>query len=412
MDRQPEVRDGAAVRDDRAAQDARARAGDAANPTPDGLLPEAAPFAKAEEARPRARGWRALLQRRGPRRLLMWGVPLLIVLAGSYVYLTGGRYVSTDDAYVKAGMVTVSADVAGRVVEIDVRENQPVRQGDVLFRLDDRPYRYALDRAQANLEQTRLQVEQLRASWRQKQAELQSARDTVTFQQRQYDRNKALIATKAVSQMALDQAFQALQVAQQSVASIEQQIAGILASLGGKPDIAVDEHPLVRQAWAQSDQAKLDFERVVIRAPVDGIASKVESLQVGQYLSVGTPAFALVATRLWVEANFKETELTHMAPGNAATVTVDTYPGKTFKARVESIGAATGSEFSILPPQNATGNWVKVTQRLPVRVAILDADPKFPLRAGMSVTVEVDTQYRRPAMTLFDGAVAGPGSTQ
>jgi membrane fusion protein (multidrug efflux system) len=358
-------------------------------------------------AEPAPRGWRAALRRRGTRRLLMWGVPLLIVLAGGYVYLTGGRYVATDDAYVKAGTVTVSADVAGRVIAIDVKENQRVAKGDVLFRLDDRTYRYALERAEANLAQVRLQVEQLRASLRQKQSELQAAKDTLDFQSRQFERSKALVGNRTVSQATFDQARQAVQTAWQNVAAIEQQIAGVLASLGGDANIATEKHPLVQQAQAQVDQARLDLDRVVVRAPLDGVASRVESLQVGQYLNVGAAAFALVSTRVWIEANFKETELTHMAIGNTATVTVDTYPGKTFTARIESIGAATGSEFSILPPQNATGNWVKVTQRLPVRVAIENPDPARPLRAGMSVTVEVDTQYRRPALALIEDALAG-----
>ncbi len=353
-------------------------------------------------------GWRTLLRRRGPRRILMWGVPLLIVLAGAYAYLTGGRYVSTDDAYVKAGMVTVSADVAGRVIEIAVRENQRVTKGEVLFRIDDRAYRYARERAQANLAQARLQVDQLRASYRQRQAELQSARDMLDFQTRQYERNRALVASKNVSQSAYDQARQAMQAAQQSVASTQQQIAGILASLGGDANIATEKHPMVQQAQAQVDQAQLDLDRVVVRAPVDGVASRVESLQVGQYLNVGAAAFAVVYSRVWIEANLKENELTHMAVGNTAIVTVDTYPGKTFTARIESIGAATGSEFSILPPQNATGNWVKVTQRLPVRVVIEGREAGRPLRAGMSATVEVDTQYRRPALALIENAFAGP----
>jgi len=369
----------------------------------------AAARAAAAAAEPEEGRLRRALRRRAVRRLAMWGVPLLVVLAGAYLYITGGRYVSTDDAYVKSAIVTVSSDVAGRVVAIAVRDNQRVRRGEVLFRLDERPYQFALERAQANLAQSRLQVDALRANYRQKQAELKAAQETLDFQQRQYERNKALVATRAVSQATYDAARNAVSVAQQNVVSLEQQIASILASLGGKPDGQTDEHPLVRQAAAQVDQAALDLERTAIRAPADGVAAKVESLQVGQYLNIGAPAFALVSAQVWIEANFKETELTHMRAGNAATVVVDTYSGRTFRARVESIGAATGAEFSVLPPQNATGNWVKVTQRLPVRATLLDPDPNMPLRAGMSVTVEVDTQYRRPAMALIEGAAAdGP----
>ena len=405
MDRQPDQAD--TMREERSRTEARAD-GPANKPAPE-LAPSlyTASMTPQPEPSPQGRSWRAVLRRKSTRRILMWGVPLLIVLFGAYSYLTGGRYIATDDAYVKAGMVTVSTDVAGRVTEIAVRDNQRVRKGDVLFRIDDRPYRYALEKAEANLAQSRLQIEQLRASYRQKQSELQAAKDTLDFQSRQFERSRALVGNKTVSQATFDQARQAVQTAWQNVAALEHQIAGILASLGGDANIATNLHPVVRQAQAQADQAKLDLERAVVRAPVDGIASRVESLQVGQYLNVGAAAFALVSTQTWIEANFKETELTHMAPGNAATVTVDTYPGKTFAARIESIGAATGSEFSILPPQNATGNWVKVTQRMPVRIVILDPDPAQPLRAGMSVTVEVDTQYRRPALAVIENAFAG-----
>ncbi|MFO0986222.1 MAG: HlyD family secretion protein [Alphaproteobacteria bacterium] len=371
-----------------------------------GTPAEAPPAAQGAPLAARG-GWRALLGRRGPRRLVMWGVPLLIVVAGGYAYLTGGRYVSTDDAYVKSGMVTISADVAGRVIEIGVKDSQRVRKGDMLFRLDDRSYRFALERAEANLAQVRLQIEQLRAGYRQKRSELQAARDVLDFQGRQFERSRALVGNKTVSEAQFDQARQAVQTAWQNVAAIEQQIAGILASLGGDAESAADKHPLVLQAQAQLDQARLDLERATVRAPLDGVVSRVESLQVGQYLNVGAAAFALVTARVWIEANFKETELTHMAVGNAATVTVDSYPGMTLTAHVESIGAATGSEFSILPPQNATGNWVKVTQRLPVRIAIDAADPARPLRAGMSATVEVDTKYRRPALALIENSIAG-----
>ncbi|MCW5772755.1 MAG: HlyD family secretion protein [Rhodospirillaceae bacterium] len=347
------------------------------------------------------------MRRRGFKRALMWGVPLLVVLWGAYAYLTGGRYVSTDDAYVKAGIVTVSSDVAGRVVAVAVKENQHVAKGAVLFRLDDRPYRYALERAEANLAQARLQVDGLHANYRQKQAELKAARETLAYQRRQVERNRALLATRAVSPSAFDAMQNQLQVAEQTVVSTEQQIASIRASLGGNPDAPVDDHPLVKQAQAQVDQAKLDLDRTVIHAPVDGIVSKADNLQPGQYLNVGTAAFALVATRVWIEANFKETEITHMRAGNAATVTIDTYPGHSFQARIDSIGAATGSEFSILPPQNATGNWVKVTQRVPVRLVLIEPNRGLALRAGMSVGVEVDTHYRRPAMAVIERAIAG-----
>jgi membrane fusion protein, multidrug efflux system len=357
--------------------------------------------------RRRASAWRGLLQTRAVRLLLMASVPIAIVVVGGYFYVFGARYVSTDDAYVKADKVTLSADVAGRVTEIAVQDNEPVKKGQTLFKLDDRPYRYALEKAVANLAATRLQIEALRASYRQKQADLQATEDTVAYQQKQFERNKALVAANAVSTAVFDAARHDLQTAQQAVSAMQQQIANILASLGGNPDIATDQHPLVLQAQAQVDQATLDLAHATIYAPMDGVVSKVDSLQVGQYLSVGTTAFSLISNRVWIEANFKETDLTHMRAGDTATVSVDTYPGHEFQARVQSVSPGTGSEFSILPAQNATGNWVKVTQRVPVRLVIDNPDPDLPLHTGMSADVEVDTKYQSPTLALIERAVAG-----
>ena len=209
----------------------------------------------------------------------MASVPIAIAIVGGYLYLFGARYVSTDDAYVKADKVTLSADVAGRVTEINVQDNEPVKKGQALFKLDDRPYRYALEKATANLAATRLQIEALRASYRQKQADLQAAEDTVAYQQKQFERNKALVAANAVSTAIFDAARHDLQTAQQGVAAMQQQIANILASLGGNPEIPTDQHPLVLQAQAQVDQAALDLSHATVYAPMDGIVSKVDNLQ-------------------------------------------------------------------------------------------------------------------------------------
>jgi len=352
------------------------------------------------------RGWRELLGLRLVRVFLMLSVPIAIAIAGGYYYVLSGRYVSTDDAYVKSDKVMLSTDVAGRVAEVDVHENDLVKAGQVLFRLDDQPYRYVLDQAQARLAAQRLQIDGLRASYREKLADLKSRQDTVAFMQRQYDRNKSLAAKDFVPQAQFDASHHDLQTAEQAVASMQEQIANILASLGGNPDAPTDQHPLVLQAAAQVAQAQLDLQHATIKAPTDGIVSKVDSLQVGQYLSVGAPAFALLSTHVWVEANFKETDLTHMRAGDTAEISVDTYPGQSFEARVDSISPGTGAEFSVLPPQNATGNWIKVTQRVPVRMEIVETDPGMPLRSGMSATVEVDTKYRNSALTLFEHAFA------
>jgi membrane fusion protein, multidrug efflux system len=340
---------------------------------------------------------------RAMRRLLLLVIPLVAVAAGVTWYLASGRYVSTDDAYVQADMVSISSDVGGRVVAIDVHDNESVKAGQVLFRLDDRPYRIAVERARAQLAATRLQIDGLRATYRQKLTELQSAQDTAAYLQREFERQQSLLAAHVASQAQFDHAKNAFDTAQQQVAGAQQQIANILASLGGDPNIATDAHPLVQQAQAQLDQAQLDLSYTVIKAPQDGIVTKVDKLPIGNYLNAATPAFALIATdHVWVEANFKETQLTHMEPGQAVSIESDTYPDVALSGHVASVSPGTGSQFSVLPPQNATGNWVKVVQRLPVRIDIDNADPAHTLKAGMSVTAAVDTG-RQSAVPHFVG---------
>jgi membrane fusion protein (multidrug efflux system) len=362
-----------------------------------------------------AQGARKQSRRRWLRLLLMVVLPLVLILGGTWWYLTSGRYVSTDDAYVQANAVAVSADVAGRVVEVDVHDNQLVHKGDLLLKLDDRPYRIAVERARAELANARLQVEGLRATYRQRQADLKAAQDTLVFQQRQLDRQQQLVGSHVVSQASFDQARHNFDAARQQVASTEQQIANVLASLGGNPNIPTDQHPLVQQAQAQLDQSLLNLSYTEIHAPADGIVTKVETTPAGTYLAASSPAFSLISTdEVWVEANYKETDLTRMKPGQEATFTVDAYPGDTFRGRVASLSPGTGSEFSVLPPQNATGNWVKVVQRLPVRIVVETPDPDKPLRAGMSVTVDVDTHYVNPTVasveSFFGRAKAAGGN--
>ena len=338
---------------------------------------------------------RRLGRARSLRLVLMFALPLVVVLAGGWWYLTSGRYVSTDDAYVQADTLAVSSDVSGRVVAVEVHNNEYVKAGQVLIRLDDRPYRAVVERGAAQLAAVRLQIEGLRATYRQRLADLTAAQDTLVYQQREFDRQKRLLETHVTSQSSFDQAQNRLVTARQQVAAIQQQIANVLASLGGNPDIPTDQHPLVQQAQAELDQAQLNLGYTVIRAPSDGIVTNVDKLPVGTYLTASTPAFALVETdRPWIEANFKETELTHMKPGDEAKITIDAYPGVTFRARVASLSPGTGSQFSVLPPQNASGNWVKVVQRLPVRLDVEKPDPAQPLRAGMSAYVDVDTGHQ------------------
>jgi membrane fusion protein (multidrug efflux system) len=292
--------------------------------------------------------------------------------------------------------VAISANVAGRVKELLVRDNQAVHTGDALFRLDDAPFRIAVEEAAAQLSSARLQVESLKANYRQRQSELSAARDTLAFQENEYQRQQRLVASGISSKSQLDRALHARDEARAQVASAQQQMSAVAASLGGNPNIAPERHPSVQQAQAQLDRARLNLSYTTVSAPGDGVVTKVEQLQVGSYINASAPLFMLVSVGdLWIEANFKEDQLTHMRAGQSASVEVDAYPGRRFEGKVASVSPGTGSQFSVLPPENATGNWVKVVQRLPVRVELEHPDPAYPLHAGLSANVSVDTQHER-----------------
>jgi membrane fusion protein (multidrug efflux system) len=338
------------------------------------------------------------------RRLLMFVVPLIVLVAGGYMWLVSGRYASTDNAYVQQDVVAIVTEVAGRVTDVAVTENQPVKAGDLLFRIDPQSYKIALDQAEAAVGAARLKVEQDRATFRESEAALAAARDNLQYQQTVYDRVAKLARTGTAARSQLDEAQNALRTARQAVAQGEQAAAGALAALAGNPQIATDEHPNVRQAIAQRDKAALDLSHAELRAPVTGVVSQTDRLQQGQYLPAGSTALALVdAGDSWIEANFKETDLTHMRPGQPVTMSIEAYPDVKLKGQIASIGAGTGSEFSLLPAQNATGNWVKVVQRVPVRISIQNAPADLPLRAGLSASVEVDTGHIRPILAALRG---------
>jgi membrane fusion protein (multidrug efflux system) len=337
---------------------------------------------------------------------LMLAGPIVVALVAGWWYVTSGRYVETDDAYIQAAKTMISPDVSGRVIAVAVKDNDQVKKGQVLFRFDPITYQLTVDRDRAELAAARLQVNALKATYRQKLADEQGAEDTLAYQQREYDRQKRLVGSGVASQAQFDQAQNGLEVARQHVAATQHDIGNTLAQLGGNPDIAVDDHPMVQRAKAALDIAQVDLDDTVIKAPEDGVVTKVEQLQVGDYITAATPVFSMMSNNVWVEANYKETELTHMRAGQTATVEVDTYPGVDFKAKLASLSPGTGLTFSLLPPENATGNWVKVVQRLPVRLALDNADPDHPLRAGMSVTVEVDTKYHRPLLDWIQASFA------
>jgi membrane fusion protein (multidrug efflux system) len=345
--------------------------------------------------------------RAGRRRALVrWGLlilgPLLLLLIGTVLYLRGGRYVSIDDAYVKADMVTVANDVSGMVVEVAVHNNQLVSAGQVMFRLDDEPFRIALANAQARLDSVRNDIEALKASWRQKQEDIKTDQIDITFYQREEQRQEELVGKSFVSRAQYDVARRHLDVARQALASNNQQLAAIVANLSGDPNIAPEQHPRYQMAQAQRDQAARDLRRATVKASLDGIVTNVDKLQPGQYLAAGSAAFSLVATdHVWVEANPKETELTYVKPGDPVSLTIDSYPGVDWQGTVASLSPASGSEFSLLPAQNTSGNWVKVVQRIPIRLRVDIAADMPTLRAGMSVVATIDTGHTRSLAALL-----------
>jgi membrane fusion protein (multidrug efflux system) len=338
------------------------------------------------------------------RIVLLGVVPALAVAAAAALYLFSGRYVSTDDAYLKANLVNVSAEVTGTVTRVNVRENQRVRRGEVLLQIDPAPYEVAVQQAEAALTQTRLQIESLKASYAQKEASLRSAEADLAYQQSHDHRVREMHTKGVVSGSTLDEAEHGLQLAQSHIVEVQHEMAEVRAQLGGNPEIAAEDHPNYHAALAVLNKARLDLERTQVRAPLDGIASKVAEL--GEYAMPGLPLMSVVASQdLWVEANLKESQLEHVRPGQTVTIAVDAYRSTQWDGVVDSIGQATGAEFSLLPAQNATGNWVKVVQRVPVRIRIVQRDDAPPLRAGMSSEISIDTESQGSTLASASAAI-------
>jgi membrane fusion protein (multidrug efflux system) len=332
-------------------------------------------------------------------------LPVALLVAG-YLYVTGGQIVATDNAYIQADHVGVSTDVSGLVATVDVKDNQHVVKGQVLFTLKPEPFQIALASARAQLGNVRNQILNLKASYSQALAEIDQAQIDLAYYQTNFQRQQTLVNVSAVSKTNFDDARHALDSTRQKITVAKARAQMVLAQLGGRIETPVEQQSTYLVAQAAVDEAQRNLDNSVVRASFDGIVTNVDSLQVGSYLQPPHSGISLVSDdRLWVAASPKETELTHMKPGQAVDIRVDSYPGVHWRGTVESISPASGSSFSLLPAQNTTGNWVKVVQRIPVRISIDDAGDKPPLRTGMSVEAEIDTGAARGLPHLF--SVAG-----
>jgi membrane fusion protein (multidrug efflux system) len=354
----------------------------------------------------RARAF-ARIPRRRLRMILLVVAPLLAALVGLAIYLGGGRYITTDNAYVGARKVLITPDISGKIARVLVREGQRVKAGDELFDIDPQPFRIALTQAEARLAGVRTDFAILKSSLQSVTRMAALAEQNVEVKERDLERKKALIASKSGSQADVDNAAFALVTAQTLAQNAAQRRDDTLYQLQGNPDLPIEQYPAYMQARAALDQAQRDLDHAVLRAPIDGTATQVDNIQLGRYVTAGTAILAIIDDgHPWVDANPKETDITHLKIGQPALVFVDTFPDYPFFGTVVAISPGTGAQFAIIPPQNASGNWVKVVQRVPVRVR-LDPDPMASkLRAGMSAYVEIDTGRKRWLASLFGSSTA------
>jgi len=330
------------------------------------------------------------------RMILLVGLPAVAALIGLALYLSGGRYISTDNAYVGAQKVLITPDISGKVIHVAVREGQHVKPGDELLRLDDEPFRLALAQAQAKLNTARSDYDKAKSNLASLTILADLAQKSVDLKQRDVDRKTKLMSTQAGSQADVDTSMGALVTAQLQAQFTIQQRDSTLSSLLGNPNLPLEQFPEYAQTKAALDQAQRDLDHTVLRAPISGTATQVDNIQVGRFVAAGTPILSVIDDQApWVDANPKETDITYLRVGQKVTLDVDSFPDHTFKGTVLAVSPGTGSQFSILPPQNATGNWVKVVQRVPVRIAFDKDEDTHLLRSGMSVVVDIDTGHSR-----------------
>jgi membrane fusion protein, multidrug efflux system len=336
------------------------------------------------------------------RVILLCVLPLLAGAIALTVYLMGGRYISTDNAYVGAQKVLITPDVAGKINRIDVIEGQHVEPGDLLFEIDPVPFQLAVTQAESRLAMVRTDFDNLKTNLKSLTQLIQLARQTVELKESDVERKSKLLASHMGSALDADTAMVTLAAARTQVELLAQQEARIRNQLLGDANLPIEKYPAYQQAKAALDQAKRDLEHTVLHAPISGRATQVDSIQLGRYVTAGTPVFSVVDDqRPWVDANPKETDITYLQLGQKAWIHVDTFPGHVFHGTVIAVSAGTGAQFAILPPQNASGNWVKVVQRVPTRIAFDSGQNLSKLRSGMSATVDIDTRRQRNLGSLF-----------
>lgn len=341
--------------------------------------------------------------RRYRRFLLMVVLPIVAVIAGFTFYLNGGRYVGTDDAYVGAQKVLVTPDISGKIEKVVVKEGQLVKQGDVLFEIDPVPFRLAVDEAKAQLMQAQSTYDNLRANIKIYGDMLNLAQQGVDLKQRDVERKQALVKNSYGSQLDLDNASNALVTSGSIAQYVKQQISTAKTQLLGDTDLPLEKFPPYAQAKSKLENAERNLDHAVVRASMGGIATQVEQIQLGRYVTAGTPVFSIIdVAHPWVDANPKESDLTYVTEGQPVTLEVDAFPNHTFRGKIGSLSPGTGAQFAILPPQNATGNFVKVVQRVPVRIYFDETDKYVrKLKAGMSVYATIDTGHKRSLAGLF-----------
>ena len=341
--------------------------------------------------------------RRYRRFLLLVVLPLVAVIGGIVFYLNGGRYVGTDDTYVGAQKVLITPDISGRIDKVVVKEGQLVHKGDVLFEIDPVPFRLAVDRAKAAVEQTKTSYTNLGANIKIYDQMAELMQQTIDLKQRDVDRKSTLAKSSYGSQLDLDNASTASLTARAELAFVQQQRSSSLTQLLGNPELKLEDFPPYYQAQATLAQAQRDLDHTEVRAPIDGIATLVDQIQLGRFVVAGSPVFTVIdVAKPWVDSTLKESDLAHVAVGQPVEIDVDAFPDHTFRGTIGSLSPGTGAQFAILPPQNATGNFVKVVQRIPVRIYFDQDDPFVKkLKAGMSAYATIDTGHKRTLAGLF-----------